>query len=362
MRPECGYAQAIQVQTRRAPLGVGRRALRVTTRSRLAALVRLAHPWWVDVDVSVPDGTFRHDGFVYDGDAAFLAGALPFIHAGLQAGDPVVVAVDGVKIGLLQSELGGDAGDVHFEDIREIGSNPARLIPAWKQFIAARAAGARRIWGIGEPVWHGRSEAELVECHRHEALVNIAFAGDPPISLLCPYDAASLGAEVLADMHCSHPTVVEAGERRASEAFRGLEALEAPFDDPLPGPRAPVWELAFDASELSGIRRFVARRARSAGLDGERADDTVLAVNELVTNSVRHAGGRGVLRAWQEPGVLLCEVSDQGYIKDPLAGRRRPENAQVGGYGLWLANQVCDLVQLRSSASGTTVRVHMRTR
>jgi anti-sigma regulatory factor (Ser/Thr protein kinase) len=316
----------------------------------------------VDVDVSVPEGTFRHDAFVYHGDSAFLAGALPFIHAGLEAGDPVVVALDRAKIGLLKSELAGEADDVQFVNIREIGANPARLIPAWKQFIDARSGEGRRFWGIGEPVWRGRSEAELVECHRHEALVNIAFAGGGPLSLLCPYDARSLDGDVIADMQCSHPTVLEAGERRQSDAFCGLDALAAPFAEPLPGPRAPVWELAFDASELGGIRRFVARRAHSAGLDGERAEDTVLAVNELVTNSIRHAGGHGVLRVWQEPGVLLCEVSDPGYIQDPLAGRRRPENAQVGGYGLWLANQVCDLVQLRSSESGTTVRVHMRAR
>jgi anti-sigma regulatory factor (Ser/Thr protein kinase) len=357
MRPERGYAQVSQVQTRRVAPHHPR-----TTPRRLAASAWLAHSCCVDVDVSVPEGTFRHDALLYDGDEAFLAGALPFIYAGLEAEDPVVVAVDRAKIGLLKSELGGDAGDVQFANIREIGSNPARLIPVWKQFIDARAGEGRRFRGIGEPVWHGRTEAELVECHRHESLVNLAFAGVPALSLMCPYDTGSLGVDVIADMHCSHPTVFEAGERRESAGFCGLDALEVPFADPLPGPRAPVWELAFDASELAGIRRFVERRAHSAGLAGERAEDTVLAVNELVTNSIRHAGGRGVLRAWQEPGVLLCEVSDSGSIQDPLAGRRRPENAQVGGYGLWLVNQVCDLVQLRSSANGTTVRVHMRTR
>jgi hypothetical protein len=32
----------------------------------------------------------------------------------------------------------------------------------------------------------------------------------------------------------------------------------------------------------------------------------------------------------------------------------------VGGFGVWLANQVCDLVQIRSVAAGTVVRLHMR--
>ena len=87
----------------------------------------------------------------------------------------------------------------------------------------------------------------------------------------------------------------------------------------------------------------------------------MLAVNEVATNSVRHGGGRGMLRIWQEPDALICEVRDGGRIDDPLAGRRRPGGAQIGGYGLWLANQVCDLVQVRSYADGSAVRVHMRT-
>jgi len=41
-----------------------------------------------------------------------------------------------------------------------------------------------------------------------------------------------------------------------------------------------------------------------------------------------------------------------------LAGRVRPSVAQPNGRGLWLVNQLCDLVQLRTLADGTVVRVH----
>ena len=86
----------------------------------------------------------------------------------------------------------------------------------------------------------------------------------------------------------------------------------------------------------------------------------MLAVNEVATNSVRHGGGRGTLRAWQEDGRADLRGARRGRFDDPLAGRRRPTGAQIGGYGLWLANQVCDLVQVRSHADGSAVRVHMR--
>ena len=75
---------------------------------------------------------------------------------------------------------------------------------------------------------------------------------------------------------------------------------------------------------------------------------------------MRHGGGLGRVLLWQEPGELLCEVRDEGRITAPLVGRERPRPGQVGGYGLWLANQVCDLVQVRAYAAGGVVRLHMR--
>ena len=39
-----------------------------------------------------------------------------------------------------------------------------------------------------------------------------------------------------------------------------------------------------------------------------------------------------------------------------------PTCAELGGQGLWITNQVCDLVQLRSFSDGSAVRIHMRTR
>jgi anti-sigma regulatory factor (Ser/Thr protein kinase) len=87
--------------------------------------------------------------------------------------------------------------------------------------------------------------------------------------------------------------------------------------------------------------------------------DLVLAVTELGANSARHGGGRGRLRIWRDDRRLVCEVGDRGRIVDPLAGRRRPETGQLGGYGLWLANQVCELVQIRTFATGGVVRLHV---
>ena len=52
------------------------------------------------------------------------------------------------------------------------------------------------------------------------------------------------------------------------------------------------------------------------------------------------------------------EVSDEGVVDNPLAGRHQPEQEAPQGRGLWMVNQLCDLVQLRSGPQGTQVRIH----
>jgi anti-sigma regulatory factor (Ser/Thr protein kinase) len=302
---------------------------------------------------------FRHKALFYAREDEFLDGATTFIQRALAADEPILVVLGAAKIERLRGELGGDAQSVQFADMAEVGRNPARIIPAWREFVSANAAPGRGLWGIGEPIWAGRTPAEVVECQRHEALLNLAFAETERFQLLCPYDTEALGPEVVHEARRSHPIVVEGGSKRPSKDYRGLEALAAPFDEPLPDPPTAAEEVAFRVSTLEAIRTLVAERAVGAGIDGERIGDVVLAVHELAANTVRHAGGEGVLRVWEEGDTLVCEVRDDGRIEQPLAGRERPEPGQLGGYGLWVVNQLCELVQLRSFPDGNVVRLHM---
>ena len=106
------------------------------------------------------------------------------------------------------------------------------------------------------------------------------------------------------------------------------------------------------------MRAAAAAEAEAAGLDDEQIDEVVFAVNELASNSLRYGGGGGVLRIWDTPSAFICEVSDRGFIAEPLVGRYEPQVDATGGRGLWLVNHLCDLVQVRSNSTGTTIRVH----
>jgi anti-sigma regulatory factor (Ser/Thr protein kinase) len=283
-----------------------------------------------------------------------------FAREGVAAGDPTLVVVSAPKIGMLREALGRDAGDVLFADMADVGCNPARIIPAWRDFVSAHGCPEQALRGIGEPIHPERNAAELVECHRHEALLNLAFADTGAFWLVCPYDTEALAPEVVAAAGRTHPAVVRDGVAAESALFDGLYAAAAPFDDPLPAPPAGADERDVSLETLAEVRRFVRRHAERARLGVTRTHDLLIALGEVAANTVRHGGGRGRVLVWRECGALLCEVRDDGRIAQPLAGRERPTPGQIGGYGLWLANQLCDLVQVRAYDAGGAVRLHMR--
>jgi anti-sigma regulatory factor (Ser/Thr protein kinase) len=304
---------------------------------------------------------FAHDALFYAGMDDFVAQTIPFIVQGVEAGEPILVVVSSEKIARLRAELNGRADRVRFANMVGVGQNPARIIPAWRAFVSEQRATGRPFRGIGEPIWAARSRTELDECERHEALLNVAFDGAPAWRLTCPYDTETLSAPVLEEAERNHPFLVHQGIRRPSGGYRGLEGAAAPFDRPLAAPPPTARQLRFEPTALSlhTLRAVVTEEAAGFGLPPSRTDDLVLAASEVATNSIRHGGGTGVLRLWGQADALVCEISDAGRIEDPLAGRDRPAGDLESGYGLWLANHVCDLVQIRTFESGSVVRLHV---
>ena len=299
---------------------------------------------------------FHHQALPYRDLADLLDQVVPFVREGVERGEPVLVAQPRDRIAALRLALGPAAEAVRFLDMAAVGRNPACIIPAWRDFLDKHPPGTA-VRGVGEPVWSGRRQAELAECALHEALLNLAFEDGPGWQLLCPYDTAALPGEVLAEALRTHP-FVGAGPGAASVHYAGEEGARAAFAGSLPVPPADAAELGFGLDDLAGLRALVRRTAEAAGLSPDVSDDLVLATHELASNSILHAGGEGVLRTWRTREALCVEIADAGVITDPLAGRESSGFLDESGRGLWMANQLCDLVQVRSSARGTTVRLH----
>lgn len=302
-------------------------------------------------------GGFRHDAVLYAGFDDFVAQMGPFVVDGVAADEPTLVVVDKTKIDALREALGDVADEVTFADMRDVGENPARIIAAWRAFVDEHAG--RRVRGIGEPIHPDRTADELRECHLHEALLNVAFHADEPFWLVCPYDVAALPHEVIDTSRRTHPLVGPCHAPHPSAQYRPVDD-HLPFDAPLVPPPEWVRVIPFGEGELPVVRRTARALGRVHGLPAERIDDFVIALNEVATNAVEHGGGIGELRLWSDQGHLVAEVADRGVIDDALVGRLPPALDLESRRGLWLANQLCDLVQIHSAEHGTTIRVLVR--
>ncbi len=299
---------------------------------------------------------FEHEAVLYGGEREFLERTVPFIVEGVARHEPVMVAVSARKIDLLQANLGWDRHWVDFVEMGPLGANPARIIPAWRRFVADHPE-EPSLRGIGEPVWPGRSPAELEECRNHELLLNAAFDAGRSWQLLCPYDTNTLDDDVLDGACHTHPRIRRDGSGFASESYPA-SPYGAVLHGSLPEPTGPIEEMEVDRGSIGDVPAFV--RTAAARLDAAQVDRLVRACREVTDNTIRHGGGRGRLRAWHDDSDVVIECRDGGRISDPLVGRDLPP---IGGrplHGLALVHLLCDLVQLRSSEVGTVARLTVR--
>ncbi|MFB6519718.1 anti-sigma factor RsbA family regulatory protein [Streptomyces sp. NPDC056401] len=316
--------------------------------------------------ITVPEpagpGAFVHPALFYQDLDAYVSGVGGFVRTAVSAGEPVLVAVPGPHLDALRESLGGSAAAVAWTDMTELGRNPGRILAGLQDFADLHVSRAVRI--VGEPIWPGRSPAEVLEATRHEALINTAFTGRPA-TILCPYDVRGLAPDVLAAARRTHPTLIEGGLDLPSPAYTDAVRVSADCDLPLPEPEGEPPRFAYAHGGLAEVREYADAWARGTALGAARRGDLVLAVSEAAANSLSHGGGKGTLRLWTTGGSragVVAEIRDGGRLADPLAGRRRPSLASAnGGRGLWMIHQLCDLVEVRAVDDGFTLRLHMAT-
>jgi len=301
------------------------------------------------------DDSLRHVAFFYRDQADRLEQILGLVRAGRARGEPTLVALPGDETPLLAEQLDGEPGELEYADIGDVGRNPARLIPEVRAFIDKHVG--QRVLVIGEACWPGRSPAELCEATRHEALMNLAFARSAA-TITCAYDAARLPPSAITDATWTHPEYLVDGQPVIAPDHRPAWEVPSDCDRPLPPPPASAESLAYD-TDLAPVRRLVERHARGSSLTPDRVADLVLAASEVAANTLDHTSSGGAFLVWRDGDEILCQVHDQGWISDPLAGRVR-RGPDGRGHGLYLVNQVCDLVEVRTGPGGTTIRMHMR--
>ena len=303
-----------------------------------------------------PD-VYRHEAFFFDSDHTFVEGCISFIEGAIAMRQPIMVAVTFPHRTLLEAALGDDKALVDFVDMERVGRNPARIIPVWREFVNKHTGGGTIVRGIGEPIWASRSVDELLECQLHEQLLNVAFESLPAWWLLCPYDTRNLAPDVVKEAERSHPYLMtDHTHSHSNEYEAGVQSHV--LHPPLPVPPLHFDTISFRDADIKLLRNLIDKHNACTPLEKQHKDELVLAVNELVMNAVHHGGGKGQLNIWETDNTVVCEIQSEGIIEEPMVGRNVPEPHHETGRGLWIVNQLCDLVQIRSTATGTTVRIH----
>ena len=117
----------------------------------------------------------------------------------------------------------------------------------------------------------------------------------------------------------------------------------------------------FGRDDITLVRHQVSNCLTAVGFAADRLNGFVLAINEVITNVVLHAGGHGRLVLSTGDGSAWCAVTDSGpgipqrYLTPPDV----PEAFEVGGRGIWLAYQLCDEVTIATGPIGTTIGLRM---
>jgi hypothetical protein len=301
--------------------------------------------------------SYRHEAFMWRDPDDYASVLGPFVEDGLAAGEAVMVAVVRRHASWLRESLGTQARKVKFVDMAKLGRNPARIIPAWQKFVDQHSGYGRPVRGIGEPIWAGRRPEEILECQLHEALLNVAVDPKIPLWLICPYDLRALDPSVIKEAHRSHPAVMDGDSYQGNSQYGGRAHVEAMFGSDLPELDGKPAEYTFTRESVDRVFNIVTLEAYGAGLWSDKVTELAATARRLASCSVRRGAMEGTIRMWDAPHALICEVSDNTMIDDVLAGRRALVSSDRDG--LSSANRRCDLVQLRSTNSGTTVRLHM---
>jgi anti-sigma regulatory factor (Ser/Thr protein kinase) len=313
-----------------------------------------------DPQRGAPRRAALHRALLYRDEDEFLHGATAFAAEGVEAGERVLVVVPPRWLDPLRQELGPLAERVQLADATAWYERLGPMFTRFLRYLDRHARpGAGRVRILAEQPLGERPPLQARAYQRYEAVSNVAF-GPYDTYVLCPYDVAGLPPELIEGARRSHPEVIERGRLRRSRSFTDPAAFIEENERRLPllPPAGPAMELT-TAEELSGARRFLEDEARRAGVEPEGVADLVLAAHEVAVNALEHGGGRVEIHAWQEVDGFRCQLADTGGgLREPFAGYLPPAPGARSGRGLWLAHQLCDIVEVSGRPEGTVVRLH----
>jgi hypothetical protein len=215
-----------------------------------------------------------HAASVVGSDEELLATALPFIEAGLRAGDLVVLTCPDDSLALICDALGEQATLVESEPrLSLLGARAPDALDVCHRFLErASDTGSGRLRVVAG-IDFGPHPAGWREGQRFESVFN-RLMGEAAVAAVCLYDERRLPAQVVASAAATHPALVRGTQWSPSPSFQDPIA----FVPALPLPRDPVEDgvpvFVFEnAPTLAGLRHQIGAVLAAWVPDREQRED-----------------------------------------------------------------------------------------
>jgi transcriptional regulator with XRE-family HTH domain len=200
-----------------------RRDVRLTSLSALANALDVRVDHLIGTEAATSPAPLDHRVLTYGSDEGFLATAIPFLTEGIERSDCLLVVTTGAQAELLRGTLEGAAEHIEFVDSADWYRSPKGASNRYRAFVKQKfEAGASWTRIVGEPVWSGRSEAEVTAWTRYESLLNLTLAS-MPATFVCPYDTRSLPREIVENATRTHPHVAQGTDAVPSPSYWDAE-------------------------------------------------------------------------------------------------------------------------------------------
>jgi transcriptional regulator with XRE-family HTH domain len=199
----------------------GRRTnVRPRTLSGLSAALGVTIDYLVSGSLALTP-MLEHSAFIYGDDSRYAAVMGSFLAEGLERSEAVIAVTTGGNIELLRQHLGKDAKRVKFVESTSWLTTPDAALESFRSFTDRKLrAGAPWVRFVAEPIWAGRSEAEVRLWIRFESLMNVLF-GSSPVNFVCPYDERTEAPEIVSQAYLTHPDMFGNDGVSKSPGYRG---------------------------------------------------------------------------------------------------------------------------------------------
>ncbi|MBN9098450.1 MAG: ATP-binding protein [Pseudonocardia sp.] len=304
-----------------------------------------------------PSPLLTHVAGFHSSDHDLLEQLLPLVAAGLAHGRPVAVALRPATTEAVYDAFGSLPG------LLQLAPPEGNDGGSGQTLAARRARQLRELTLSFGPVTVVTEHWNRFDGHdgsfwtELDAATNIALS-DLPVHLTCFFPEMPLHLEVVDGARRNHPLLLHRDGPRHNPDHRAPREVLA--ERPAPAPvllGAPDTRMVFGAWQLNEVRATVERSLLAHGYGRDRAEDVVLAVNEVATNAVEHGTGEALISVWEAADGFVFEIQDAGSLRDPMPGLRAPHPSEARGRGVWIARQLCDSLHVWPDRTGTHVRM-----